>query len=236
MKKILLLATAVAMATGAMNAGTIKVLYEGEEIQSGSTVTVKNLDVTHTEFIEPDYSFIYDQYEMNAHLAFVNTSSNAIKLGGNRQTIQAPEADTWGSLWCIGQNCVAGEVINPQPMEPGEKFEGSKAHVYMSLGSVSEEDGEVIGEKPSFGSAEYKYTLYVDGAEDDNFVFNIRFIYDENSDVYVNGELVSVENIKTVENAVPVYYNMQGVRISNPEQGKMYIVRRGQKVSKEIVR
>lgn len=37
------------------------------------------------------------------------------------------------------------------------------------------------------------------------------------------------------EDATPVYYNLQGVQVANPENG-VYIVRRGNKVSKELVR
>lgn len=38
-----------------------------------------------------------------------------------------------------------------------------------------------------------------------------------------------------VENAAPVYFNLQGVKVANPENG-VYIVKRGNKVSKEVVR
>lgn len=37
------------------------------------------------------------------------------------------------------------------------------------------------------------------------------------------------------ENAAPVYYNLQGVEVANPENG-IYVVRRGNKVSKEFIR
>lgn len=37
------------------------------------------------------------------------------------------------------------------------------------------------------------------------------------------------------ENVAPVYYNLQGVQVVNPENG-FYIVRRGNKVTKEIIR
>ena len=36
-------------------------------------------------------------------------------------------------------------------------------------------------------------------------------------------------------NAAPEYFNLQGIRVANPESG-LYIVRRGNKVSKELVR
>ena len=42
---------------------------------------------------------------------------------------------------------------------------------------------------------------------------------------------IAVDN----ENAAPVYYNLQGVEVANPENG-IYVVRRGSKVTKEIIR
>lgn len=45
-----------------------------------------------------------------------------------------------------------------------------------------------------------------------------------------------VENINAAdEDATPVYYNLQGVQVENPENG-IYIVKRGNKVTKEYVR
>lgn len=45
-----------------------------------------------------------------------------------------------------------------------------------------------------------------------------------------------VENVLGVDNAPVEYYNLQGVRLANPEKGQVVIVRQGEKVSKQIVR
>ena len=45
-----------------------------------------------------------------------------------------------------------------------------------------------------------------------------------------------VSNIEADENAPVEYFNLQGVRVSNPAAGNLYIVRQGSKVSKVIVR
>ncbi len=39
-----------------------------------------------------------------------------------------------------------------------------------------------------------------------------------------------------VEDAAPVYYNMQGMRVDNPVAGQIYIVRRGTEVTKQLMR
>ncbi len=38
-----------------------------------------------------------------------------------------------------------------------------------------------------------------------------------------------------VSDEAPVYYNLQGIRVANPENG-LFIVNRGGKISKEIIR
>ena len=49
-------------------------------------------------------------------------------------------------------------------------------------------------------------------------------------------EAAGVDGIEADEpDAVPVYYNLQGVRVDTPSAG-MYIVVRGNKVTKEVVR
>lgn len=45
----------------------------------------------------------------------------------------------------------------------------------------------------------------------------------------------AVEGIEVEENAAPVYYNLQGVRVAEPTNG-LYIVVRGDKVAKELVK
>lgn len=44
----------------------------------------------------------------------------------------------------------------------------------------------------------------------------------------------SVTNIEAVEDIEAVYYNLQGIQVANPEAGEIYIVRRGNTVTKEV--
>ena len=45
----------------------------------------------------------------------------------------------------------------------------------------------------------------------------------------------AVEGVEMEENVAPVYYNLQGVRVDAPANG-LYIVVRGNKVAKELVK
>ena len=54
--------------------------------------------------------------------------------------------------------------------------------------------------------------------------------------INVNDPVVTgVEDVTVDENAPVEYYNLQGVRVANPENG-IYIRRQGSKVSKVLVR
>lgn len=44
-----------------------------------------------------------------------------------------------------------------------------------------------------------------------------------------------IDSVIAEENAAPVYYNLQGVKVANPENG-IYVVRQGNKVSKVLVK
>ena len=48
-------------------------------------------------------------------------------------------------------------------------------------------------------------------------------------------EVGGVDGIQADDNATAVYYNLQGVKVANPENG-LYIVKRGNKVAKELIR
>lgn len=52
----------------------------------------------------------------------------------------------------------------------------------------------------------------------------------------INDDSTAIQGISSSENAPAVYYNLQGVRVSNPAQGGIYIIRQGDKTSKVVVR
>lgn len=58
----------------------------------------------------------------------------------------------------------------------------------------------------------------------------------DNLSLKAKGSGIGSIAIDSDEQAEPVYYNLQGVRIDNPSSGCLYIVRRGGKATKEIVR
>ena len=45
-----------------------------------------------------------------------------------------------------------------------------------------------------------------------------------------------IEDVTMDGNETAEYFNLQGVRVAQPEAGRIYIVRRGAKVAKELVK
>ncbi|MBQ1185219.1 MAG: hypothetical protein IIX55_05870, partial [Muribaculaceae bacterium] len=76
------------------------------------------------------------------------------------------------------------------------------------------------------GVSVLQFTLRNKNDNSDAISFTFKFNY--------KGEN-AIDGIE-VDSAAAEYYNFQGVKVANPEKGGMYIVRRGAKVSKEIVK
>lgn len=65
---------------------------------------------------------------------------------------------------------------------------------------------------------------------------NVHFVVDFDAMTVTISTATGVEDV-AVDAAVPAeYYNLQGIRVAQPEAGKLYIVKKGDKVSKMLVK
>ncbi|MBR5552147.1 MAG: hypothetical protein IKV83_09570 [Muribaculaceae bacterium] len=90
--------------------------------------------------------------------------------------------------------------------------------------------GEVafnLDEKVEFDRGEAAFKVVAEGT----YFINVDF---DSMTVWVSSEAAGVEAIE-IETATPVYYNLQGVEVANPQNG-LYIVKRGNKVTKQLVK
>lgn len=90
--------------------------------------------------------------------------------------------------------------------------------------------GEVafnLDEKVEFGKGEAAFKVAAEGT----YYVNVDF---DNLTAWVSSEAAGVEEIGT-ETVAPVYYNLQGVEVANPQNG-LYIVKQGNKVSKQLIK
>jgi hypothetical protein len=83
-----------------------------------------------------------------------------------------------------------------------------------------------VCEQGVFGNEGYEASGYADGLA--NKRIEVRFTLGEGASVYAVDATGSYMSS-------PVYYNMQGIRVSNPVPGEIYIVRRGDKVEKAVM-
>lgn len=90
--------------------------------------------------------------------------------------------------------------------------------------------GEVefnLNDKVEFGKGEAAFKVAAEGL----YYVNVDF---DNLTLWVSSEPAGIESIE-VENTPAVYYNLQGVEVANPQNG-LYIVKRGNKVSKQLIK
>ena len=100
----------------------------------------------------------------------------------------------------------------------------------VNAGRFAPTAGEVafnLDEKVEFGRGEDAFKVVAEGT----YYINVDF---ESMKVWVSSEAAGIEAID-VETVAPVYYNLQGIEVANPQNG-LYIVKQGNKVSKQLVK
>lgn len=234
MKKFLLLA-AIATTASVAKADAISdiflVTYNGEKIENGQTITVNTyIDIYYDiKDIVPDYE---PELQAQAKINVKNISEEPWHLSFT-MTRTSPGLDEFpatdselgdfqicyhysnGSGSCVG--VIDDKVTSPDDfndidtgdyviLDVDQMRFTSMTPVTFKLELNIEEGGEII----EGGSME----LYV------------NFTHESDISAAVDG-IIS-------DNCDAVYYNLQGVKVSNPREGEIYIVRKGQKCEKVI--
>lgn len=91
--------------------------------------------------------------------------------------------------------------------------------------------GEVafnLEDKVEFGKGEAAFKVAAEGT----YYINVDF---DAMTVQVSTQSSGIESIELIENAPTVYYNLQGVEVTNPQNG-IYIVKCGDKVTKQLLK
>lgn len=100
----------------------------------------------------------------------------------------------------------------------------------VNAGRYAPSAGEVafnLDEKVEFGRGDAAFKVVAEGT----YYINVDF---DSMKVWVSSEAAGIEAID-VETVASVYYNLQGVEVANPQNG-LYIVKQGNKVSKQLVK
>lgn len=207
MKKFLLSAALVAATIGA-NAAAFEFEYEGAKVENGGTVTVTKwiLDDEDAEKMPTLAS------RQDGDVNVKNLSGGNLELTFDLTPVEVADGAAIQFCYDINEsfigNCWENHTGNKLTLKADDVF---NAQLHYTA--------------PERAAYKSSYTLKVSGAGETQ---SITIVFDTTG----TGAVEGIE----VENNVPAeYYNLNGVRVNNPEKG-IYIVKRGEKVTKEVVR
>lgn len=232
MKKLLLLS---ALALGAMSVSAqsfgdyFKVSFEGKEVSNGETINV----------LEPEFSDEWGD-AWAAHIKVVNVQNEYRPVYGEAVYV----VPATRSLLLSEENGARGQIC----FEGG----GKNGEIGNCLGNGNEYSlGATFVNIPAAGTDTFAWAvdLNYDMANLQNPVtFRLNMIA-ANGDADIENGCEIIDDaefslnivfggdtaVATIgaENGVAEYYNMQGMRVANPEKG-LYIVKQGNKVTKRV--
>lgn len=250
MKKLLLttLLAAGALASQADYKEHFHMTYKGQEIANGSTIVCTDYE-TSEEWVDA-VDDMAEVINFDCELATVVTAaetqyaevsmfySNPTATGFTEKfksgspSICSNPGSCFGSNTFLENNCgysgnVAFAKANPigwlihlNSVLPNAFTEATFLVKFTPMERENDPKGDWTNPIDPTDQMPYNLFPYVDS----DYSFYITFKNSSNS----------VSELGAAD-AAPVYYNLQGVRVSAPEEG-LYIVRRGNKVTKELIR
>lgn len=198
----------------------ILVPYDYKMVADGEEIVVKNCYVSYIDNNPDDY---YASYYLMAYTKIVNKTKNDITLTFNSvETEKAvTNAEELGFSTefghCLGGQCIASDPFNATVEANSSTSESTGEHFGYTLEAYEPADINKLTLQ-----SKYTVTLSYNGNTDKTFTLNFQ----KSANVGING----IEE----ENAAPVYYNLQGIRVDAPQDGQIYIKRQGNKVMKVI--
>jgi hypothetical protein len=246
MKKLLLL-SALALGAFAANAASpgdyYKVMVDGKELSNGDTVYITHYsDQTDVQGYNMGYSY-------ETVIVYPNTSGTTLNLYAtmgctDRPTLEDFQKNQWvyvdGTYYTVNGNpnaCfatalgVAGScVINAPGGENVNDIAAGNDSFNWQFHCPTIAPTSVV--KYTFTTAactEKDASTKIAGTE---FVVNLVF---GPSMEAINNAGLSVEGVEMDEDVAPVYFNLNGTQVQNPSKG-IYVVKRGSKVTKEVIR
>lgn len=178
------------------------------------TVTYEGNEVKDGDVVKVDKYFEQESGMMACDYRIKNTSDAQISVNtgftpGKLMEVDGEEAYQllcFAQLWNGEANCLP-KTEGDWDIPAGETLE-IQLHYFCA------------GDAPAPGQSEFKVFVKDDASE---MNFTVQYNSPDPAGVAVVGQ----------EEAAPVYYNLQGVQVANPDKG-IYLVKRGAKVTKEV--
>lgn len=190
-----------------------------QKVSDGDVVEIKNLYKT----FEDDPAYYYVQAELMAYTRIVNTSAGNIDMSisyakeGEQEDNTAQLGDVHaGFMTCVGGSCTNNNPFSFTINKNSETASVVGEHIGYE---VSSETQGLVDQLTL--NAKYNVTATADGQ-----TLHFTLFFNRTGSA-------AVDSIEAAD-APAVYYNMQGIRVDNPEAGQIYIMRKGDKVSKVI--
>lgn len=225
MKKFLLTALLASAMTPAFASSISEIAtfsFDGKPLVSGQTVVVNTYyDPIVKEYPDlaedPDWEYSYESQA----LVVIDNNTGSKKNATLNLALAEPSSldDAVGTFQlCPGNSDGDANCFGPQNNEI-TKVWGLPANgwIHCDIHHADFTDPTKI--------MVLKMTVEIEGA-DDAFEVNLRFTNEYDITAAVGG----IES----ESASPVFYNLQGVHVSEPQKGQLYIVRKGSKTTKRI--
>lgn len=246
MKKFLLL-SALAMGAFAAQADTYSDYYkvtdvEGKELQNGETLYCTHFD-DNTNLDGMNMGYTYETV-----LVYPNVSGDNLYLYSelgcvDRPTLEDFNAHKWdyveGTFYTVNGTPNACYSANIGGM--GSCVLNSPGEARVIEVSAGNETFNWQVHCPMIDPAsvvKYTFTTKVCTGDDintamDDTACTINIVFGPSMEA-INSVFGGVNDI-TVDDEAPVYFNLNGVQVNNPTKG-IYVVKRGSKVTKEVIR
>lgn len=227
MKKFLLLAAVAASFCSAKADYTqyFKLSYEGQEIANGGTVTVKDYWdewlKNYPEDYTPDYTDFEYYTEANIYATNVSNSSQVIAYDMTLLDPATPSADMGIFQVCYQFSNGFGQCVGTAA--PAD-IAAVAAGEYLEMKCEQKDFTNVAPVKCKLDVWVKNGSQKVAGSEA-SIIINFA---------HENDTTLGVGSLESSDSQTELYYNLQGVRVAQPEKGGLYIVRKGGKATKRI--
>ena len=206
MKKFLLSAAVIAAAFGA-NAANFEFQYEGKTVADGGTVTVDKWSLSDEEAEKmPTLASRQD-----GDVDVKNLSGKEMEFTFELTPVEV--ADKAAVQFCYDVN---NSILN------GGCWDTPQGKLNLKADDLF--NAQLHYTAPDRGAYKSSYALKVTAGGETQ---TVTVLFDTTG--------AAVAGVEVEENVPAEYYNLNGVRVNNPEKG-IYIVKRGEKVTKEVVR
>ncbi len=231
MKKLLLFAALFATAMVG-KAQSFTVLHNNEPVENGSYLICTEFHDETDENPEDNagYTYILNLYIENKGMN-AKSFTGTLAYGSYPTKEEAADNDFVGETMYYKWGLA--EICNSQNCFPEKDGYIGKGDIEVA-GMSSNYFVYHLMSAPSELVSEYKTTISLTADPSDLFECTLVFApTQEAGEEFIKN--AGVGSIVAGDDAAPVYYNLNGMKVANPSNG-LYIVKRGSKVTKEVIR